>query len=59
MATSTIRAKLRPWYQDFDMGVKYDAAKVRAQIDAGEKLGIQSWMLWDPANTYTVGALKE
>lgn len=57
-ATSTIRAKYRPWYQDFDMGATYTAEMVRAQITAGEKLGINSWMLWDPANKYTPTALK-
>ncbi len=57
-ATSTIRAKYRPWYQDFDMGATYTAEMVRAQISAGEKLGIESWMLWDPANHYTPSALK-
>ncbi len=57
-STSTIRAKLRPWYQDFDMGATYTAEMVRAQITAGEKLGINSWMLWDPANKYTPAALK-
>lgn len=57
-ATSTIRAKYRPWYQDFDMGATYTAEMVRAQINAGEKLGIKSWMLWDPANKYTPTALK-
>lgn len=57
-ATSTVRAKLRPWYQDFDMGATYTKELVRAQIDAGEKLGIMSWMLWDPANKYTRDALK-
>jgi hypothetical protein len=57
-ATSTIRAKYRPFYQDFDMGATYTAEMVRAQITAGEKLGIQSWMLWDPANKYTPAALK-
>lgn len=58
-ATSTIRAKYRPWYQDFDMGATYTAEMVRAQIAAGEKLGINSWMLWDPANKYTPSALKK
>lgn len=57
-ATSTIRAKYRPFYQDFDMGATYTAEMVRAQITAGEKLGINSWMLWDPANKYTPSALK-
>jgi len=57
-ATSTIRAKYRPWYQDFDMGATYTADMVRAQITAGERLGIDDWMLWDPANHYTPSALK-
>ncbi len=57
-ATSTVRAKLRPWYQDFDMGATYTAEMVRAQIEAGEKLGVSSWMLWDPSNKYTRAALK-
>jgi hypothetical protein len=57
-ATSSIRAKYRPFYQDFDMGAEYTADMVRAQIEAGYKLGINSWMLWDPANKYTPSALK-
>ena len=57
-STSTVRAKLRPWYQDFDMGATYTAEMVRAQITAGEKLDINTWMLWDPANKYTPAALK-
>lgn len=57
-STSTMRAKLRPWYQDFDMGATYTAEMVRAQIEAGERLGITSWMLWDPSNKYTRGALR-
>ncbi len=57
-STSTVRAKLRPWYQDFDMGATYTAEMVRAQIEAGERLGITSWMLWDPSNKYTRGALR-
>lgn len=46
--------KLRPWFQDFDLvGVPYDAAMVRAQIQAAADLGIYSWMMWDPRNDYT------
>lgn len=56
--TSSIRAKFRPWYQDFDMGSTYTAEMVRAQIEAGNELGVDSWMLWDPANKYTPPALK-
>ncbi len=57
VASGTLIAKLRPWYQDFDMGATYTKEMVRAQITAGEKLGIRSWMLWDPANRYTPEAL--
>jgi hypothetical protein len=57
VSTSTLRAKIRPWYQDFDMGAVYTKEMVRAQIEAGEALGITSWMLWDPANKYTPSAL--
>ncbi len=58
VASSTLIAKLRPWYQDFDMGATYTKEMVRAQITAGEKFGVHSWMLWDPANKYTPSALK-
>lgn len=50
-------AKLRPWLQDFDLGATYDAQKVRAQIDASDAFGGVGWMLWDPKNVYTKGAL--
>jgi hypothetical protein len=55
---ATYIAKYRPFYQDFDMGATYTAEMVRAQIEAGYALGIDSWMLWDPANKYTPSALK-
>lgn len=57
-------AKLRPWLQDFDLGadtsrgIRYDAVKVRAQIDAAEAAGAPGWLLWDPSNVYTKEALK-
>lgn len=69
VATSTIattpisRAKMRPWLQDFDLGVDkargiyYDATKVRAQIKASEDAGTSGWLLWDPSNVYTKEAL--
>ncbi len=50
--------KLRPWLQDFDLGAKYTADMVRAQIKATNDAGLNSWMLWDPANTYTIAALE-
>jgi hypothetical protein len=49
--------KIRPWLQDFSYGGTYDAAAVRAQIQAVYDAGLNSWMLWDPGNTYTEEAL--
>lgn len=46
-------AVFRPWVQDFDLGANYGVTEVRAQIDALEKLGITSYMVWDPGNSYT------
>jgi hypothetical protein len=57
-AASTSPLKLRPWLQDFNLGATYDAAKVRAQMQATYDAGLNSWMLWSAANRYTVGALK-
>lgn len=50
-------AEIRPWLQDFNLGATYDAAKVRAQIQAVYDSGLDSWMIWDASNTYTRGAL--
>lgn len=50
--------KLRPWLQDFNMGATYTPDMVRAQIKATYDVGLNSWMLWDPANTYTKEALE-
>ena len=51
--------KLRPWLQDFDMGAKYTAEMIRAQIKATYDVGLDSWMMWDPANTYTAGGYEK
>jgi len=57
VAASSSPNKLRPWLQDFDLGATYDAVMVRKQKQALYDLGLDSWMMWDPANTYTRGAL--
>jgi len=49
--------KLRTWIQDFDYGGTYDAAAVRAQIQASYDAGVTSWMIWAPSNIYTKEAL--
>jgi hypothetical protein len=51
--------KFRPWLQDFDLGADYTAEMVRAQIKATNDAGVQSWLLWDPGNHYTRGALDK
>jgi len=65
-ATTTLDARLtkrvnplqlRPWLQDNDYPVHYTADMVRKQIQATYDSGLTSWMLWDPANTYTKSAL--
>ncbi len=48
--------KFRTWIQDFDYGGDYDAADVRAEIQASYDAGVQSWMVWDPSNIYTKSA---
>ena len=48
--------KLRTWIQDFDYGGDYDAADVRAQIQASYDAGVMDFMVWAPSNIYTRGA---
>ena len=49
----------RTWIQDFDYGGDYDAADVRAQIQASYDAGVDSWMIWSPSNRYTRGGLLD
>ncbi len=49
--------QLRTWIQDFDYPVPYTPDMVRAQFKATYDAGLTSWMLWDPANTYTPSVL--
>ncbi|MCA9366487.1 hypothetical protein KC722_02805, partial [Candidatus Kaiserbacteria bacterium] len=49
--------KFRTWIQDFDYGGDYDAADVRAEIQASYDAGVNSWMIWASSNIYTRAAL--
>ncbi len=51
-------AELRPWLQDFGLGMTYGSAEVRAQIKATNDVGLESWALWSASNKYTRGALE-
>lgn len=61
--TEIYASKLRPWLQDFNLGAKYDAKMVKEQIQAVYDAASSTpeltngWMLWNPANNYTRGAL--
>jgi hypothetical protein len=57
VAASSSPLKLRPWLQDNDYPVKYTPEMIRAQIQATYDAGLDSWMLWDAGNTYTIEAL--
>jgi hypothetical protein len=50
-------AKMRPYLQDFSLGVRYTPAHVRAQIAAAEALGVKGWILWNAQNHYTWSAV--
>jgi len=56
--TAPVFSQLRPWLQDFDLGADYTSEMVRAQITAVNDVDPSiGWMLWDPRNNYTRGAL--
>ena len=55
-------AKFRPWLQDFDMGANYDSNMIKAEIKANQDaLGSEynGFMLWNPSNIYTLGAISK
>ncbi|MFH1180960.1 MAG: putative glycoside hydrolase [bacterium] len=54
-------ARLRPWLQDFNLGVNYDGKMVGLEIKAvKDALGKEyaGYMLWSPTNIYTKDALS-
>lgn len=60
-----VNTKLRPWLQDFDLGADYTASMIKEQIQATYDSAsstpelIDGFMLWDPRNVYTEGALEK
>jgi hypothetical protein len=50
-------ARVVPWLQDFSLGVDHGPAQVKAEIQATRDAGIDEYLLWDPAATYTAAAL--
>lgn len=51
--------KIRPWLQDFSLGVKYGKAEVQSQIRAAKEIGYEEYLLWNPLNRYTEAAVTD
>lgn len=51
--------QLRPWIQDFNLGADYGPTEVKAELQSAHDLGLDSWLIWNPSNKYTVGALDK
>ncbi|CCQ96566.1 conserved exported hypothetical protein [[Clostridium] ultunense Esp] len=56
-------ATIRPWYQDFTASylpkgewIRYTGIQVLDQVRAGKELGIDSFLLWDPRNNFSIDA---
>ncbi|HSJ35951.1 MAG TPA: putative glycoside hydrolase [Acidimicrobiia bacterium] len=55
--TNGSKAYIASWLQDFSLGIDYNEAEVRAQIQASRDAGVDDIFLWDAATTYTRAAL--
>ena len=51
-STTTYRAKIRPWLQNFNMGAVYTPAMIDAQIKASAENGGYGYLLWNARNVY-------
>jgi hypothetical protein len=51
--------KLRPWLQDFNLGAVYTASMIKSEIKAVNDSGLDSWMMWDSSNKYTINAYRK
>ncbi|MCX6712116.1 MAG: hypothetical protein NT041_00300, partial [Candidatus Vogelbacteria bacterium] len=51
--------KIRPWLQDFNLGATYTASMIKAEIKAVNDAGLDSWMMWDASNQYTISAYRQ
>lgn len=50
--------KVRPYLQDFSLRHDYGPHEVRAQLIAARRNYVGSWILWNPSNRYSWGALS-
>jgi len=57
-STTDIRAKIRPWIQDFDLGATYTAGMIKKEIKAISDAKGYGYLVWDPKNLYTWDAFR-
>ncbi len=57
LAQENGRTEVIPWLQAFSPGVEYGPYEVRAQIEAAEDVGVDSFLLWNAACRYDPRAL--
>lgn len=50
--TQNTVTQIRPWLQDFSLGVHYGRNEIQAQIKAVEDAGIKEWIFWNPSCRY-------
>jgi hypothetical protein len=53
------KTRLRPWLQDFSLGVKYGPEEVKAQIKASRELGYNEFLLWNAGSKFTEAAMAK
>lgn len=46
--------QIRPWLQDFSLGVHYGREEIQAQIKAVSDAGIKEWIFWNPSCRYNI-----
>ncbi|MDP8961744.1 MAG: putative glycoside hydrolase, partial [Actinomycetota bacterium] len=51
------RAKMRPWLEDFSLTVPHHPGRLTAQLRGAYEQGVDSWLLWNAGNRYSVPAL--
>jgi len=52
------KAKLRPWLQDFNLGVRYDKRMIELEKQAVYDTDSYGWLMWNAASVYTEDALE-
>ena len=53
IVTTASGCRLRPWIQDFSLGIHYGPEQIKQQIKALKALGIEEYLLWNPRCEYT------